>query len=42
MVISRNELADSAAEAALQMDVSDCLISYTDVYQYISQYVRDM
>ena len=37
-----NERADSVAKAALQKDVSDCLISYTDAYQYISQYVRDM
>ena len=41
MGISGNERADSAAKAALQKDVSDCLISYTDAYQYISQYVRD-
>ena len=34
--ISGNERADSAAKAALQKVVSDCLISYTDVYQYIS------
>ena len=26
----------------LQKDFSDCLISYTDAYQYISQYVRDL
>ena len=39
MRISGNELAYSAAEAVLQKDVSDCLISYTDAYQYISQYV---
>ena len=32
MGISRNERADSAAKAALQKDVSDCLISYTDAY----------
>ena len=37
-----NERADSAAKAALQKDVSNCLISYTDTYQYISQYVRDL
>ena len=37
-----NERTDSAAKAALQKDVSNCLISYTDTYQYISQYVRDM
>ena len=33
---------DSAAKAELQKDVSNCLISYTDTFQYISQYVRDM
>ena len=38
MRISGNERADSA----LQKDVYDCLISYTDAYQYISQYVHDM
>ena len=38
MGISGNERADSAAKAALQKDVSNCLISYTDTYQY----VRDM
>ena len=42
MGISGNERADSAAKAALQKDVSNCLISYTDTYQYISQYVRNM
>ena len=42
MEISGNERADSAAKAALQMDVSNGLISYTDTYQYISQYVRGM
>ena len=36
MGISGNERADSAAKAALQKDVSNCLISYTDTYQYIS------
>ena len=41
MAISVNKRADSAAKAALQKDVSDCLISYTDAYQYISQYVCD-
>ena len=35
MGISGNERADSAAKAALQKDVSDCLISYTDAYQYL-------
>ena len=38
--ISGNERADSAAKAALQKYVSGCLISYTDAYQYIGQYVR--
>ena len=42
MGISGNERADSAAKAALQKDVSNCLISYTDAYHYISQYVRDL
>ena len=42
MGISGNEHADSAAKSALQKDVSNCLISCTDTYQYISQYVRDM
>ena len=42
MGISGNQRADSAANVALQKDISDCLISYTDAYQYISQYVRDL
>ena len=42
MGISGNERADSAAKAALQKDVSDCVISYTDTYQYISQYICDL
>ena len=42
MEISGSEHADSAANAALQKDVSDCLISYTDAYQYISQYVHNL
>ena len=42
MGISGNERANSAAKAALQKDVSDCLILYTDAYQYISQYVCDL
>ena len=37
-----NERAGSAAKIALQKDVAECLISYTDAYQYISQYVRDL
>ena len=42
MRITGNERADSAAKAALQKDVSECLISYTDAYQYISRYVCDL
>ena len=42
MGISGNERADSAAKAALQKDVSNCLISYTDTHQYINQCIRDM
>ena len=42
MGISGNKRADSAAKAALLNYVSNCLISHTDTYQYISQYVRDM
>ena len=42
MGISGNERADSSAKAALEKDVSNCLFSYTDTYQYISQYVHDM
>ena len=42
MGISGNKCDDSAAKAALQKDVSACLISYTDAYQYISQYVSDL
>ena len=33
--ISGNERADSVAKAALQKDVSDCLILYIDAYQSI-------
>ena len=36
-----NKRTDSTAKAALYKDVSECLLSYTDAYQYISQYVRD-
>ena len=42
MAIYGNERADSAAKAALQKVVYECLISYSDAYQYISQYVRDL
>ena len=40
MGISGNECADSAAKAVLQKVVSERLISYTDVFQYISQCER--
>ena len=40
--ISGNECADSAAKAALQKVISECLILYTDAYQYLSQYVCDL
>ena len=39
MGINGNERADSAAKAELQEGVSECLISYTDAYQYIGQCV---
>ena len=42
MGISGNERADSAAKGALQKVVSECLISYTDAYQYISQYLFNL
>ena len=42
MGIFGNKRADYAAKAALHTGVSECLISYTDAYQYISQYVRDL
>ena len=42
MGISGNECVDSVANPPLQKDVSDCLISYTDAYQYICQYVQDL
>ena len=42
MGVSGSERADSAAKAALRRDVSACLVSYTDAYQCISQYVRDL
>ena len=42
MGITRNKRADSASKAAQQKDVLECLISYTDTYQYISQYVHDL
>ena len=42
MGISANERTDCSAKAALQKDVSEWLISYTDAYQYNSQYVHDL
>ena len=42
MGIAGNERADNAVKAALGKYVSECLISYTDACQYISQYVRDL
>ena len=42
MGITGNERADSVAKASLQKGVSEYLISYTDAYQYIGQYVRDL
>ena len=42
MGIYGNEHVNPAAKAALQKDASDCLISYTDAYQQIGQYVRNL
>ena len=42
MGITENERADSAAKTAIQKYVSECLISYTDAYQYIGKYERDL
>ena len=42
MGIAGNERVYYAAFAALWKDVYDCLISYSDAYQYISQYVGDL
>ena len=42
MKISGTERSDSVTKAVLQKYVSECLISYTDAYQYISQHVRDL
>ena len=41
MGIVGNEKTDYAANASLEKVVYECLISYTDAYQYISQYKRD-
>ena len=40
--ITGNKRADSPTKAALQQVVSECLISYTNACQYISQYVLDL
>ena len=40
--IARHERIDNAAKDAFGKYVYECLISYTDAYQYISQYVRDL
>ena len=36
----RNERADKAAKEALSKDVTECLVSYTDARQYISEHVK--
>ena len=42
MGITGNEKADAAAKAALEKEVSECLLPYSDSRQYIGQYVRDL
>ena len=42
MGISGNEQADAAAKAALEKEVSECLLPYSDSCQYIGQYVHDL
>ena len=42
MGISGNEQADAAAKAALEKEISECLLPYSDSRQYIGQYVRDL
>ena len=37
-----NECADKAAKEALSKDVTECLVSYTDARQYISEYVKKL
>ena len=39
---SGNERANFASKTAIHKDVYECLISYSDAYQYTSQYVRDL
>ena len=38
--IQGNERADKAAKEALSKDVTECLVSYTDARQYISEHVK--
>ena len=38
MGINGNEKADSAAKAVIQKDDTECLISNTDAYEYISDF----
>ena len=42
MGISGNEKADAAAKAALEKEISECLLPCSDSRQYIGQYVRDL
>ena len=42
MGISGNEKADAAAKAALEKEISECLLPYSDSRQYIGQYMRDL
>ena len=42
MGITGNEKADAAAKAALEKEVFECLLPYSDSRQYIGQYVRDL
>ena len=40
MDISGNEKADAAAKAALEKEISEYILPYSDSRQYIGQYVR--
>ena len=42
MGIQGNERADKAAKEALSKDVTECLVSYTDACQYISEHVKKL
>ena len=42
MGIQGNERADKAAKEALSKDVTECLVSYTDARQYISEHVKKL